>query len=123
LNIIGYVSHNEAIKYQMASRLLLLIEIDTEDTKAIIPGKLFEYIISETPVIAIGPEDSDVQDIITNTNTGVYFNYRQKEKLKAQIVSYFEAYLNDSLTVHAIGLQPYSRKALTKRLSEVIKAL
>ncbi|MDY2586701.1 glycosyltransferase family 4 protein [Winogradskyella aquimaris] len=123
LNIIGYVSHDEAIKYQMASRLLLLIEIDSEDTKAIIPGKLFEYLISETPIIAIGPEDSDVQDIIRNTNTGVYFNYRQKEKLKTQIVSFFEAYLNDSLTVHAIGLQPYSRKALTKRLSEVIKAL
>ncbi|GAB4156341.1 MAG: glycosyltransferase family 4 protein [Winogradskyella sp.] len=123
VNVIGYVSHDEAIKYQMQSRLLLLIEINSEDTKAIIPGKLFEYLISETPIIAIGPEDSDVQDIITNTNTGVYFNYRQKEKLKTQIVSFFEAYLNDSLTVHAIGLQPYSRKALTKRLSEVIKTL
>ena len=76
-NVVGYVSHDDAIKFQMQSRLLLLIEIDSEDTKAIIPGKLFEYLISETPILAIGPDDSDVQQIITKTNTGVYFNYNQ----------------------------------------------
>ncbi|MDG4715595.1 glycosyltransferase family 4 protein [Winogradskyella marincola] len=123
VNVIGYVSHDEAIKYQMASRLLLLIEIDSEDTKAIIPGKLFEYLISETPILAIGPDDSDVQEIITKTNTGVYFNYNQKEKLKAQLIEYFEAYQKSSLNINAIGLQPYSRKALTKCMSELIKAM
>jgi len=122
-NIVGYVSHDDAIKFQMQSRLLLLIEIDSQDTKAIIPGKLFEYLISETPILALGPEDSDVQQIITKTNTGVYFTYHQKETLKTQILSYFDAYLSNNLSVHAIGLQPYSRKALTKRLSEVIKGL
>ncbi|MCB0399967.1 MAG: glycosyltransferase family 4 protein [Winogradskyella sp.] len=122
-NVVGYISHDEAIKYQMQSRLLLLIEIDSEDTKAIIPGKLFEYLISETPILAIGPEDSDVQQIITKTNTGVYFNYNQKEKLKTQITSYFEAYLENNLSVRAIGLLPFSRRELTKTLSEVVKQL
>tara|TARA_Y100000588_G_scaffold40502_1_gene38728 strand:+ start:7702 stop:8994 length:1293 start_codon:yes stop_codon:yes gene_type:complete len=122
-NVVGYVSHDDAIKFQMQSRLLLLIEIDSEDTKAIIPGKLFEYLISETPILAIGPDDSDVQQIITKTNTGVYFNYNQKEKLKIQILEYFEAYQKNSLNVNAIGLQPYSRKALTERLSAIIKAM
>ncbi|MEF3079041.1 glycosyltransferase family protein [Winogradskyella poriferorum] len=122
-NVVGYVSHDDAIKFQLSSRLLLLIEIDSEDTKAIIPGKLFEYLISETPILAIGPDDSDVQQIITKTNTGIYFNYNQKEKLKSQIVSYFEAYQKNSLNVNAIGLQPYSRKALTERLSAIIKAM
>ena len=121
VNLIGYVSHEEAIRYQMQSQVLLLIEIDSEDTKAIIPGKLFEYLISETPILAIGPEDSDVEQIIVTTNTGSYFSYLQKEELKAKITTSFEAYLNNSLKVNAIGLQPYSRKALTKSLSELIK--
>ncbi|MCT4629290.1 glycosyltransferase [Winogradskyella sp.] len=121
VNIVGYVNHDEAIKFQMQSQVLLLIEIDSEDTKAIIPGKLFEYLISETPILAIGPKDSDVQQIIVSTNTGVYFNYQEKEKLKAQLLSYFEAYKNNDLRVNAIGLQPYSRKALTGKLSELIK--
>jgi hypothetical protein len=59
----------------MQSRVLLLIEIDSEDTKAIIPGKLFEYMASETPIIAIGPKDADVEQIIKSTHTGHYFCY------------------------------------------------
>lgn len=122
VNLVGYVSHDDAIKFQLKSRLLLLIEIDSEDTKAIIPGKLFEYLVSETPILAIGPEDSDIQQIITETNTGSYFNYHQKEKLKTRIVSYFKAYQQDTLTINPIGLQKYSRKNLTKVLSSVIKS-
>ncbi|MDH7912616.1 glycosyl transferase family 1 [Winogradskyella sp. SYSU M77433] len=123
LNIVGYVSHNEAIKFQMQSQILSLIEIDSEDTKAIIPGKLFEYMISETPILAIGPEESDIQKIIASTNTGNYYSYNQKEELKLQVLNYFDAYQNNSLEVNAIGLQPYSRKALTKKLADLIASM
>ncbi|WP_323789848.1 glycosyltransferase family 4 protein [Psychroserpens sp.] len=118
---LGYVSHREALKAQMSSRVLLLIEIDSNDTKAIIPGKLFEYMVSETPILAVGPEDSDVETILKLTNTGQYFYYEQKQAIKSQILSYFEAYKTNSLTVNAIGLQQYSRKALTKSLAELLK--
>jgi len=121
VDVVGYVSHDEALKFQMQSQLLLLIEIDSEDTKAIIPGKVFEYIVSETPILAIGPKDADVEQIIKSTNTGTYFNYQQKAQLKLQILNYFEAFKNNTLTVNAIGLQQYSRKVLTQKLSEIIK--
>ena len=121
VHVVGYVSHDEALKFQMRSQLLLLIEIDSEDTKAIIAGKVFEYLISETPILAIGPKDADVEQIIKSTNTGTYFNYKQKAELKPQLLSYFEAFQNNTLKVNAIGLQPYSRKALTEKLSELIK--
>lgn len=121
LNMIGYVTHDKAIRFQMKSQLLLLIEIDSEDTKAIIPGKLFEYLISETPILAIGPKDSDVEHIIKTTNTGTYFNYHQKAELKIQLLNYFEAFQNKTLEVNAIGLQPYSRKALTERLAKLLR--
>lgn len=121
VDVVGYVSHDEALKFQMQSQLLLLIEIDSEDTKAIIPGKVFEYIVSETPILAIGPKDADVEQIIKSTNTGTYFDYQQKAELKLQILNYFEAFTNKTLTVHAIGLQQYSRKVLTQKLSEIIK--
>ena len=121
VDVVGYVSHDEALKFQMQSQLLLLIEIDSEDTKAIIPGKVFEYIVSETPILAIGPKDADVEQIIKSTNTGTYFNYQQKAQLKLQILNYFESFKNNTLTVNAIGLQQYSRKVLTQKLSEIIK--
>ena len=120
VNVVGYVSHEEALKAQRQSQVLLLVEIDSEDTKAIIPGKLFEYMVSETPILAIGPKDSDVERIIKNTNTGTYFYYNAEDYLKNQILSYFEAYQQNDLKTNPIGLQPYSRKALTKQLSQLI---
>jgi glycosyltransferase involved in cell wall biosynthesis len=116
----GYVSHSEAIKAQMQSRVLLLIEIDSEDTKAIIPGKLFEYMASETPIIAIGPKDADVEQIIKSTNTGHYFCYNKKNAIKSQILSYFDAYKKSTLATYPIGLKQYSREELTSKLAKLI---
>ena len=118
---LGYVSHKKAIKAQMSSQLLLLIEIDSEDTKVIIPGKLFEYMVSETPILAVGPKGSDVETILKSTNTGRYFYYDDKQAIKSQILLYFEAYKTNSLSVNAVGLQKYSRKSLTKELVDVIQ--
>lgn len=119
-NNLGYVSHTEAIAHQRKSQVLLLIEIDSEDTKSIIPGKLFEYMVSERPIVAIGPKDSDFAEIISSTNTGVFFTYSEKERLKKTILSYFELFLENKLLVHPIGLQYYSRKSLTEKLANLI---
>ncbi len=120
VNLVGYVSHEEAIRYQKQSQVLLLIEIDSEETKCIIPGKLFEYMASNRPILALGPEDSDVSQIIRSTNTGTYFTYADFDALKANILEYFDAYRKGELQSHAIGLQQYSRKALTKKLADII---
>lgn len=120
LNNLGYVSHSEAVKHQKASQVLLLIEIDSEETKSIIPGKLFEYMVSERPIIAIGPKDSDFAEIITSTNTGVFFTYNEKERLKKTILTNFELYLDKKLKVYPVGLQQYSRKSLTEKLAKLI---
>ncbi|MEO8517493.1 MAG: glycosyltransferase family 4 protein [Flavobacterium sp.] len=118
---LGYVSHLEAIEHQKKSQVLLLIEIDSPDTKSIIPGKLFEYMVSERPIIAIGPKDSDFAEIIVNTNTGIFFTYYEKERLKQAILSYFELYLQKNLKVQAVGLQQYSRRNLTSTLADLIR--
>ena len=115
-NNLGYVSHTEALEHQRKSQVLLLIEIDSEETKSIIPGKLFEYMVSERPIIAIGPKDSDFAEIITSTNTGVFFTYSEKERLRNTILAYFELFLENKLQVHPVGLQQYSRKNLTEKL-------
>ena len=121
LNLLGYVSHHEAIAHQKKSQVLLLIEINSEDTKSIIPGKLFEYMVSNRPIIAIGPQGSDFADIIKETNTGVFFDYSEKAKLKSVILDFYNQFLEGKLQANGVGLQQYSRKNLTKQLAQLIK--
>lgn len=120
LNNLGYVSHKEAIEHQKKSQVLLLIEINSEHTKSIIPGKLFEYMVSERPIIAIGPKDSDFAEIITNTNTGVFFDYSEKIKLKRVLLDFYNQFLEGKLQSNAVGLQQYSRKSLTEKLVKLL---
>ncbi|TYA59100.1 glycosyltransferase family 4 protein [Formosa maritima] len=117
----SYVTHNEAIKFQKKSQILLLIEIDSEETKCIIPGKLFEYMVSNRPIIAIGPKDSDVESLIKETNTGNYLNYHNHDALKNVILNHYKSFVNGDLKSNAIGLQKYSRKALTEKLSKLLQ--
>ncbi len=121
VNNLGYVSHKEAIAHQRKSQVLLLIEIDSVDTKSIIPGKLFEYMVSNRPIIAIGPKDSDFAEIITQTNTGVFFEYSDKVKLKSVILDYYNQFLQGKLQSHPVCLQQYSRKNLTQELAILVK--
>lgn len=120
LNYIGYVSHNEAVLYQRKSQVLLLIEINSPDTKCIIPGKLFEYMVSERPIVAIGPSGSDFAEIITTTNTGVFFNYAEKDTLKKVLLEYYEKYKQGNLKSNPVGLQNYSRRNLTEKLAKLL---
>ena len=122
LNNLGYVPHNEAIAHQRKSQVLLLIEIDSEETKSIIPGKLFEYLVSNRPIIAIGPQDSDFAEIISNTNTGVFLKYSEKMKLKSVILDFYNQFLEGKLQSNGVGLQKYSRKSLTKELAQLIQS-
>ena len=117
---LGYVSHQEAIQIQHDAQVLLLVEMDSPETKSIIPGKLFEYVAANRPILAIGPEGSDVEEIIKETNTGVYFKYTDKEKLKQQVQLYYEAYLKANLNVNSKNIEKYSRSALTKSLSTIL---
>ncbi|WP_452225948.1 glycosyl transferase family 1 [Lacinutrix cladophorae] len=121
LDMVGYVSHSEAIMFQKESQLLLLIEIDSEETKCIIPGKLFEYMVSNRPIVAFGPKGTDVEKIIVETNTGNYFIYSDYEKLKSVILMHFKAFQENKLKSNAIGLQKYSRRELTGKLAELLR--
>jgi glycosyltransferase involved in cell wall biosynthesis len=123
LNNLGYVSHAEAITHQRKSQVLLLIEINSEDTKSIIPGKLFEYMVSNRPIVAIGPQDSDFAEIIANTNTGVFFDYSEKMKLKRVILDFYNQFLEGRLQSNGVGLQNYSRKNLTKELVQLLNKI
>ncbi|MCG2611852.1 glycosyltransferase family 4 protein [Flavobacterium sp. SM15] len=121
VNNLGYVSHKEAVEEQRKSQVLLLIEIDSEETKSIIPGKLFEYMVSERPILAIGPNDADFSVILQQTNTGTFALYDEKDKIKETILKYFNLYLEKNLKVYPVGLQQYSRKNLTKELAALLQ--
>ena len=120
---IGYVTHSEALQLQHNSQVLLLVEIDSEDTRSIIPGKLFEYLAARRPILSLGPIGSDIQRILAETNSGCFFNTQEEVLLKKHILDLYAAYLSGSLSVSSKGIEKYSRRELTGELAKLIKVL
>ena len=78
LRLLDYVTHEEAIEFQRLSQVLLMVEINSEETVGIVPGKVFEYLAAKRPILAIGPKGWDVAEIIDRCEAGKVFNYEEK---------------------------------------------
>lgn len=120
VEIVGYVSHPNAVELQQKSQVLLLLEIDSLETRGIIPGKLFEYMRSERPIFAVGPKKWDVKRLISETQTGSCFEYDEKQPMKSQLLEYFTKFQQGNLRSSPKEIEKYSRKALTKKLARII---
>jgi glycosyltransferase, family 1 len=118
----GYISHQEAISLQKQSQVLLLIEIDSEETQGIIPGKLFEYMISGRPILAIGPHNWDVTPILIETQTGTFVGYTDASQMKAKILEFYHQFQHRTLKTSPTKVEQYSRKSLTQRLAKCIES-
>ncbi|MBT9189420.1 glycosyltransferase family protein [Zobellia russellii] len=116
----GYGSHAEAQRRQQRSQLLLMIEIDSEETKGIIPGKLFEYMVAKRPILAVGPKNWEAGKIIEQTVAGKVFDYDAEAELKKTILDWYNDFKKGTITSESIHIEKYSRKALTQELSKLL---
>lgn len=116
----GYVTHKESINYIINSNLLLLTNFPDEKSKGIIPGKLFEYMATANPILAIGPSGGDVERILEETESGKYFTHLQKDAVKAYILDEYKKWKTNVAKHTSSKIYQYSRKNLTEKLSKII---
>lgn len=114
----GYVSHAQAVRRQRGAQVLLLVEIDSEETEGIIPGKVFEYMAAKRPILALGPKNWEVRNMIDETQTGEVFDYNATSQLKNVLLDWFKAYKKGALTVNSRNIEKYSRRELTRKLAQ-----
>ena len=115
--VIPYVSHDDALKYQRRSQVLLLIEKDSPEKQGIIPGKLFEYMASQRPILAIGPQNWESGKLVLDTKSGAYFVYSEKDGMKSQILEWFRQFEKQELEINPVNIERFSRRALTEKLA------
>ena len=118
--VIDYLPHKEVIHLQKTSQVLLLAVNDVPGAKGIITGKIFEYLQAKRPILAIGPVDGDLAEIIDVTNSGEIVNFDDKDRLKSVILDFYKKYKKGDLKVSSGNIEQFHRKNLTKKLADVL---
>ena len=78
----GFIPRNEVLQNELNANLLLLPLNKAQNAKGRLPGKLYEYMRSGTPILGFGPTDSDASKILSETMTGVVANYDDPIRIK-----------------------------------------
>lgn len=121
VEIIPYIPHNQVVEEQRKSHVLLLFVNNTPNAKGVLTGKLFEYLASGRPILAVGPEDGDSAKIISETDSGIVIDFDDKEKMKSVIMDFYQKYKDNQLvTKRSESVERFSRRNLAK---EYVKLL
>lgn len=110
VEFISTVPHSEVISYQKNADALLLVIPNIKQAEGITPGKLFEYMASKNKVIAIGPLNSDVNNILELCQAGKTFERTSEEEL----IDYINMLIKNKSqgeknSVNVEAIQEYSR--------------
>ena len=118
----GYLPHNKIFNYTKNTDVLLLVlnSINNEGTYS---GKIFEYIVSNKPILALVPKLGVAAELIRETKTGYIAEENNVNEIKDVIVDIYNKWQNKSLeiTCDYEKISKYSRLELTKKLLEFIE--
>ena len=123
LEDMGYQPHAVAVEQQRKASLLILPLRKEPEYKAVLPGKLFEYLASWRPVLGIGQTDGAMSMILNNTKTGLVLNWDDKMSIEKYIDICWKDHLSSRLSVEDADISQFTRRNLTRRMAQLFDKL
>jgi glycosyltransferase involved in cell wall biosynthesis len=121
--VLGYISHDELIHEYSKASALLLLQNDTGNSKGHIPAKVFEYLATKLPVIALGTPESDLGKILEVYNILPIHAVDNDIVHKESILKIFNAFVAGKSLLQPKVPEIFQRKNLTKSLAELLDTL
>lgn len=120
---VGYLSHSQVIDTYRESALLLLLVNNTANATQILPGKIFEYIVQNKPILALGKTSSDASELLKEVGFNHCLEYDDEEGIKVFVLSAYKDFKNGTLRTPSGNIDKYHRRALTKSLATCLDQL
>jgi glycosyltransferase involved in cell wall biosynthesis len=125
VRFIGFMSHEKSLGLMVNSHVLLLIvAVGGYETSGIVTGKLFEYLFSGRPILALAPKNSIVANIIQSANAGLVVS-SDTEAIKNGILEFYKQWTERKLaaTTNTAVIERYNRKVLTHKLAQIFEKI
>ncbi len=116
-----YMPHKQCIVELMKSDALLLIEGNGPGAEAFFTGKVFEYMNTGRPILAIIPAKGAAAQLVESTATGLVSDCSDINKTKMNLLGLYSDWLNKQSNFSPIweNIRKYERKVLTRELANI----
>ena len=113
-----YMPHKELEHFRAQAHLLLLILGTTPDNVGNLSGKIYEYLATNRPILAIVPPGGAAQQLIQETKTGITVDGDVSSIASAILKLYRRWQMGSSdWQPNWPIIRQYTRRALTQRLA------
>lgn len=115
-----FVKHREAVEIMFKANALFLPIPQATNNKLILTGKIFEYLASQNPILAIGPPDGNASQILQECERNIMYEYEDIQGIKAFLKAQFNYWKENNQTSKKLNDKnylKYSRVELTKKLA------
>jgi glycosyltransferase involved in cell wall biosynthesis len=119
----GYNPHENVVVRMKSSALLLLIINNVPNNSGIVTGKIYEYLGSGTPILAIGPSEGEAADILSKTKSGSCFDYHDLDGIADYIEDCFKKWEQNKEMRMSSDTEEYDKRSQTKRLAELMNRI
>ena len=121
---VPYLSHSKAIAYMQSVDVLMLALPRAYGGSAagIVSGKAFEYISARRPILALGPTEGDLADLLNETQSGNIFDHDDQEGILGFLKDHLE-FRGKPWQINDAALAEYERPRLAARLARLLNRL
>ena len=121
LQLEGHVPHSASIKRLAMADALLLVIPDIPDNLGILTGKLFEYLASQKPILAIGPNGGEALEIVEECAAGKGFYYYDAMGMTDYLINLIQRKSAGLLLPNtSIAYQRFSRVAQAEQIAALL---
>ena len=124
-DLINYMEHEKCLLEMVNSDALLLIEGGGPGSEAFYTGKIFEYIQTSNPILAVIPENGAAADIIRRTRTGIVCHWEDKKKIQEGFLSLYDAWLKGENIINPDyeEISRFDRRNLAESLAKLLNSI
>lgn len=121
----GYLSHRESLEKAVQADMLLLIVGPGEEKNSVYPGKIFEYLRLNKPIISLSPVGGIVEQLLHKTQSGYNADFDDVEKIESYLLKLYNSWENGELSHRPDNksIEKFSRENLTSKISVVFNSL
>jgi glycosyltransferase involved in cell wall biosynthesis len=113
------VSHSEVFDFYEKADALVLILTDTKNAKGNIPGKVFEYLATGLPILALGDPAGDTAKILSEAGSGKVIFHSAHPKIQIALRKLTDR--SESIDSNS-SIDRFTRKNLTIQLAQILDA-